>query len=419
MVIPEGVTTVGQSLFNKCANLEEAVLPNSVKTLQSGMFQDCKKLKKLTLGSAITSIPQNFVRDCNELEWVLISGNEENAVAGKMELPETVTTIASWTFANCKKLTEVSIPSKVTRLEMNTFDGCEALAKVTIPDGLTYIGNYVFRNTALTELEIPESVTSMNYTSDVVYGCPDVKVYICNTNTPQSIGSNAWRVATGVYAPVMVPVGKKAEYEAANSWKNSQISEPEAAVSFTGEEIENGSSEKADLSVEVNVEFDAALPERFRKVNEDLLIDEAEFELHWRLGEEISSDSQNIRRVAEMNESEEEDQLPAEEETPDDDFEKVSLELNSEHKAVVSIDRPSKDTMLETKVHVNHTSGEYNSEITKIAVKGSGVQTGIENIEVNSSEEGLYYDLNGLKVTNPEKGIYIRVKNGKVEKMSL
>lgn len=419
VVIPEGVTTVGQSLFSKCANLEEAVLPNSVKTLQSGMFQECKKLKKLTLGSAITSIPQNFVRDCNELEWVLISGNEENAVAGKMELPETVTTIANWTFANCKKLTEVSIPSKVTRLEMNTFDGCEALAKVTLPDGLTSIANYVFRNTALTELEIPASVTSMNYSSDVVYGCPDVKVYICNTDAPQSIGSNAWRVATGVYAPVMVPVGKKAEYEASNSWKNSLISEPEAAVSFTGEEIENESTEKADLSVEVNAEFDAALPERFRKVNEDLLMDEAEFELYWRLGEEISSDSQDLRRVAEMNFSEEEDQLPAEEETPDDDFEKVSLELNSEHKAVVSIDRPSKDTMLETKVHAAHISGEYASEIMKIAVKGSGVETGIEESEIYNDSSDCYYDLNGLKVTNPEKGIYIRVKNGKVEKKNL
>ncbi|MDE5790906.1 MAG: leucine-rich repeat domain-containing protein [Muribaculaceae bacterium] len=428
--VPEGVTTVGQSLFYRCANLEEVVLPNSVKTLQSGMFQECKKLKKLTLGSSITSIPSNFVRDCNDLEWVIISGDEENAVAGKLELPETVTTIASWTFANCKKLTEVSIPSKVTRLEMNTFDGCEALAKVTIPDGLTYIGNYVFRNTALTELEIPASVTSMSYASDVVYGCPDIKVYICNAGAPQSISGNAWRVATGVYAPVMVPVGKKTEYEAANNWKNSQISEPEAIVSFTGEETENGSTEKADLSVEVNVEFDTALPERFRIVNEDLLMDEAEFELHWRLGEEIPSDSQNVRRFAEMTEAEEEGEVLGDDETDedgdlfddetaDDDFEKVSLELNSEHKAVVSIDRPSKDTMLETKVHVIHTSGEYNSEITKIAVKGSGVQTGIENIEVDSYEEGLYYDLNGLPVARPEKGIYINVRNGKAEKRNL
>lgn len=414
VVIPESVTSVGQNLFNKCTNLEEAVLPNSVKTLQSGMFQECKKLKKLTLGSAITSIPQNFVRDCNALEWVIISGYEENAVAGKMELPETVTTIASWTFSNCKKLTEVSIPSKVTRLEMNTFDGCEALAKVNISEGLTYIGNYVFRNTALAELEVPASVTSMNYSSDIVYGCSDIKVYVCNTGDPQAIGGNAWRVATGVYAPLMVPLGKKTEYEAANGWNNSQISEPAVVVSFLGEEIENGSSENLDLSVEIDIELDAHLPEKFRKENENLLMDEATFELHWRLGEEMASENREVKRFAGKGENIEEE-LIDDEEITDNEFEKVSLELNSDNKAVVSIDRPIKDTMLEAKVHVNHISGEYDSEITKMVVKGSGVQTGVENIGIDSFEEGIYYDLNGFPVARPERGLYINVRKGKGE----
>ncbi|MDE5869884.1 MAG: leucine-rich repeat domain-containing protein, partial [Muribaculaceae bacterium] len=112
----------------------------------------------------------------------------------------SVTTIGMWTFTNCKKLTEVIIPSKVTKLENNTFDGCESLSKVYLPEGLTTINNYVFRNTALTELEIPASVTSMNYSSDIVYGCSGIKILVCNTDLPKTIGSNAWRVATGVYA---------------------------------------------------------------------------------------------------------------------------------------------------------------------------------------------------------------------------
>lgn len=416
-VVPEGVTNVGQNLFNKCANLEEVILPNSVTLLQSGMFQECKKLTKLTLGNAITSIPQNFVRDCTELEWILVSGNEEDAVAGRMELPETVTTIASWTFANCKKLTEVIIPSKVTSLEMNTFDGCSSLAKVSLPDGLTKIGNYVFRNTALTELELPASVNSMNYTNDIVNGCTDITVYVCSSEDPITIGANAFRVATGVYAPVMVPLGKKEAYENANNWKQSAISEAVPVMTIEGEESEADDPKKAGISVELTLDFEEELPVRFREANEEALMNEAEFELHWRNGEEIASDQPSLLALAE--DSSEEEGTPEEEMPEEAKFEKASVEFNSEGKAVATIERPAKDTMVEAKLHASHASGEYESAVVAIPVKGTGVETGIEEIGIYPDASESYYDLNGLKVANPEKGIYIRVKNGKVEKKNL
>ncbi len=415
--IPEGVTKVGQSLFYRCSNLQEVALPNSLTTLQTGMFQECKALKKVTLGGSISSIPQNFVRDCNELESIVIKGREDDAVVGKLVLPETVTTIGSWTFANCQKLREAIIPSKVTNLQMNTFDGCSSLAKVYLPDGLTSIGNYVFRNTSLTELELPANAAT-GYSSDIVYGCNGITIYVCNSAAPKSIGANAFRISSGKYASIMVPLGKKETYENTNNWKQSVISQPSLALSFEGEELENSNNESAEVSIEMFVDFNENLPARFRALNEDVLLDEAQFELHWRLGEEIVQEESNgARRIAKLSEFEDD----SEDEGDGSDksgFERVSIEFNSDNNAVVSIERPEMDSMLETKLHAIHTSGEYVTPITNIALKGSGIQTGIVGIEndyLNSEE--LLFDLNGLKVTNPERGVYIRLRNGKNEKI--
>lgn len=51
LVIPEGVTELGQSAFSNCRGLREVVLPKSLKKIGNGCFSSCHSLKKVTIKS--------------------------------------------------------------------------------------------------------------------------------------------------------------------------------------------------------------------------------------------------------------------------------------------------------------------------------------------------------------------------------
>lgn len=71
-----------------------------------------------------------------------------------------VTAIGAKAFYSNKKLTSVSIPATVTTIGAEAFSGCTSLSGFKFHEGLKTIGKSAFRNTALTEVTIPVSVTS-------------------------------------------------------------------------------------------------------------------------------------------------------------------------------------------------------------------------------------------------------------------
>jgi hypothetical protein len=53
------------------------------------------------------------------------------------------------------------------------------------------------------------------------------------------------------------------------------------------------------------------------------------------------------------------------------------------------------------------------------AAECSLVYTSVANIEAESSEAAVYYNLQGQRVANPDRGIYIRVTGTRAEKVAL
>ena len=84
--IPEGVKTIGRSVFDNCDGLSEIKLPESLETIEDGAFMDCDGLKGLVL-------------------------------------PKSLKTIKDYAFQDCKGLTEVEIPGSVTNIGTEAFEG--------------------------------------------------------------------------------------------------------------------------------------------------------------------------------------------------------------------------------------------------------------------------------------------------------
>lgn len=164
IVIQEGLTTVENDVFFG-SSIESISLPDSLTAISSGMFYDCDNLKTLYIPKGVSKIGSDAFGSCENIEFFSVSEDSTYFSAiegvlfnkaktkvvkcppkmeGKYTLPSTVTSIDGYAFANCQKLTEISMPSKVTAIGDAAFMGCSNLIDVTIPENVSSIGEAAF-----------------------------------------------------------------------------------------------------------------------------------------------------------------------------------------------------------------------------------------------------------------------------------
>ena len=156
-VIPNGVTSIAESAFSGCENLEAISFPNSVTSIGDKAFYDCRSLESLTIPSTLTSIGSRAFTECFGLTSIVVEdGNPNYDSRGNCNaLIETSTNIL---LAGCMNTV---IPDNVLEIGNSAFLDV-SMASITIPNSVTTIGNSAFwRNTSLTSVVIPNSVTSI------------------------------------------------------------------------------------------------------------------------------------------------------------------------------------------------------------------------------------------------------------------
>lgn len=79
-------------------------------------------------------------------------------------LPESVETIGTKVFDHCSKLEKADLSkTAITALGSYTFDNCYALNDITLPEGITRIGTYSFRKTAIISFDFSQFNTVPAY----------------------------------------------------------------------------------------------------------------------------------------------------------------------------------------------------------------------------------------------------------------
>ena len=176
ITIPNSVTSIGHFAFAGCSGLFSITIPNSVTSMGDGVFSECSDLGSITIPNSVTSIGNYAFYDCNSLTSITI--------------PNNVTSIGNYAFAYCIGLTSIIIPNSVTSIGGSAFSGCNGLNSITIPNSVTSIGGYAFRDcSGLTSITIPNGVTSIgNY---AFYGCSSLSS-IAIPSSVMSIGGGAF-----------------------------------------------------------------------------------------------------------------------------------------------------------------------------------------------------------------------------------
>ena len=108
----------------------------------------------------------------------------------KVVIEDGITSIGSWAFSRCDRITDIAIPNSVTSIGDSAFSGCDGLTNIVIPNSVTSIGTAAFFSCDnLTSIAIPDGITSIG---DVSFcDCKNIRS-ISLGNRITSIGETAF-----------------------------------------------------------------------------------------------------------------------------------------------------------------------------------------------------------------------------------
>lgn len=208
---PSSLKTILGGVFRSCPNLTELLFHDGLQTIEGGTFDECPKLKNIVFPTSLTSLSSGafsgatidnveignadsifnssgiFIPNCKNLiiRGGTIDGTNGTKLLSALEnltlkstvkftgtshftpcsstlktvtIEDGITVIPTSCFANCGKITEITIPASVINIGDNAFYNT-SLKNLVIPDGVQTIGVQAFRGTQLTNVSIPASVT--------------------------------------------------------------------------------------------------------------------------------------------------------------------------------------------------------------------------------------------------------------------
>lgn len=180
ITIPDTVTSIGGRAFSQCEKLRTVNLPDSLVTIEGDYaFAESPALTEITLPKNLETVGERAFADCANLQKVVFpeglkaiyTGAFANCTAlTSITLPSTLTEMNALAFCYCTALQQVYIPASLTKINMvigptsnfyGPFEGCSALSDVTFEAGTTQIPDYLFFETGLQSITIPDTVTSI------------------------------------------------------------------------------------------------------------------------------------------------------------------------------------------------------------------------------------------------------------------
>ena len=182
LVIPDGISSIGNYTFRGCSGLSSIHIPNSVISIGDDAFLQCTGLVSVNIPDNVQTIGSQSFFDCSSMKSLTI-GNGVLRIGGQA-------------FFSCKELVSVIIPNSVFVIGANAFAGCDKLEKI----------------------EIGESVYEIQY--GAFSNCPELKDVYCYRRSIPTTYEKVFYGSYIEYATLHVPGTAVNQYKEAEPWKN-------------------------------------------------------------------------------------------------------------------------------------------------------------------------------------------------------
>lgn len=229
-----GLSAIGNEAFDVCSSLVQVTLPEQITSIGEYAFGECTSLTDITIPNGVTQIGLAAFR-----------GSGLNNVY----LPNSVTHLSNFAYAECNNLESVYLPTTVTSMDANPFAGCKNLASIVvdpantafdsrnncnaiihtgtnklvsgcqytvIPETVAIIGSNSFQmQDNCNTITIPASVSAIEPAA--FYGCSNLSYVTVLATEPPTLGNLVFDgVAEGCW--FAVPCEHLAAYRAHEQW---------------------------------------------------------------------------------------------------------------------------------------------------------------------------------------------------------
>ena len=204
IVLPKGITTIGDDAFSYNTSLTSIKIPNTVTSIGKRAFQECTNLTSIEIPDTVTYIGDYCFSGCNRLQKIKLSKKiqtiNQRLLQGcssltEIEIPEGVKSIGYAAFFSCNKLTTITLPASLTSFNGAAIAGLSRLTEVKVADGnnsfkfengmlLSKDGKTMYMALlTLTEINVPNGVVSI--VGDTLSGSSATKIIL-----PDTVSSN-------------------------------------------------------------------------------------------------------------------------------------------------------------------------------------------------------------------------------------
>ena len=168
--IPDSVTEIEEEAFAKNTKLKNVQFSNSLETIGKGAFSDCKSLEDVILPDSLKIISNVAFSGCTNFKNIVIPKSVESIGYQAFGITTGIDSIIETITVSDDNVTYDSRDNSNAIIETATNKLIVASKNTIIPKTVKIIGNGVYKDTVLEEIELPEGVESVEnyafYSSD-------------------------------------------------------------------------------------------------------------------------------------------------------------------------------------------------------------------------------------------------------------